>query len=316
MFREKLMLTIMIAAMCLSQQMLAAPMQRPRYDAKKDAFISTFFVKTQEQIPILENQIEGIKNLTQKELNPKEQKAVAELHGTLDFYKMLKMIWDRDIKGLKKLDPKKLGGITVDILLGEQHFSPDAVAFLGLQDPRFFAGAEIGSTDILPYVFLSSVRDKTLKDKRSTLAMIEMLLSKRDVDLRDIELMQAFLIRRAVGDIEAPGYVGSKPLIFVAIGWSYPEAVEKVVKRIADLYNNKTDQALANYKKQGLDLEAMVGPMLVSDDPAMQQLFKKYRSAFLLSYISKEFRTAKNVSGIKHLDEVDKMLLQGHSVLK
>ncbi len=241
------------------------------HDPDRDAFISTFFSYAQEQIPNLEAEIKKL-----SEDPAKNEKELLENQDLLNLYQIVDLIAQRKIDALKSLDSKQLSFAYGQIGAPGDKFDPKFVPSTKpgeKGDPSLFAYALLGGENALAFVLANSARDKTIQDKKDSLAMIQLLLEK---NLNPSSLAGiAYFIKDSPTSKSASDYPRYVPLLLAAVDWSYPEAAELILKHIAQ----NTDKTVSS----DINIEDLMGRLFQdygeekkSDLEAFKTLFRKY----------------------------------------
>ncbi len=191
--------------------------------ADKAAFISTFFSHAQEQMPELETAIRRL-----AEDPSKNEKEFLEKQALLELYCIIDMIAQRNVDQLTSVDAEHLRFSDGQVWVPGSQFDSK---FVPTEDPRLFTCALLGGGNALAFVLFNSARDKTVQDKKDTLAMIQLLLGK-GLDPNAYAGI-AYFIKNSLTSTGSADYPRVMSLLEVAKKYSDPEAAELVRKHIA-----------------------------------------------------------------------------------
>lgn len=192
---------------------------------KKD--IRAFFDYAKENIPVLTKEITEIKRKT-----PDDAKKIEHLEDNLKTYKLAKVIADIDIEALK--------GMTLEELETNGQIWVPADRFKD-QMKGLLASRIIAGQNAIAYVLFYSATNKTEEDNKKTLEMLQILLDKK---LNPNALASdVYWVKNKPEDEWSLDYVGQYSLVGAALIYSFPEALELLLKNGA-VYSDGTMQRL------------------------------------------------------------------------
>jgi len=183
------------------------------------------------------------------------------LEEELNTYKIAELIADKNINALKQVNSKELQKNDLQIWVEADRFPNN---FKNSFEGKL-ASMIIGGENALAFVLFHSATNKTEEDNKKTLEMLRVLLEDKKLNPNAIVGI-VYWVKDNPTDTRALDYVSNFPLVALAIDYSFPAALELLLKHGATFSSNiaagvkerqnelpnakRIQELFANYKSQ------------------------------------------------------------------
>ena len=190
-----------------------------------------FFDHAKEEAPKIALKIAELEKSAKDDLN--------KLKEELRFFNVVNLIARQDVESLAKMDPKQLKG--------GQIWVHDASKFKddmgGKLTSRIIAGE-----NAISFVLFHSIMNKTKQDNKKTLDMLNVLLGK-NLSL-NITSGSVDFVKNKPSDSRSYDYIALFSLVEAALMYSFPEALEVLLKHGAPVNERDVSMIINSMKKK------------------------------------------------------------------